>query len=78
MMGVPPLVCVPLRADDNRVTRGGTPGNHTPKHYMVIILCIVWLPYSVWVVDALVLPRVTGSAAQYMTHPGLLLRWWRR
>lgn len=22
MMGVPPLVCVPLRADDNRVIRG--------------------------------------------------------
>lgn len=77
MMGVPPLVCVPLRVDDNRVIRGYA-GVTTPKHYMVIILCIVWLPYSVWVVDALVLPRVTGSATQYVTHPGLLLRWWRR
>lgn len=66
MMGVPPLVCVPLRADDNRVIRGVRRGSHTPKHYMVIILCIVWLPYSVWVVDETRLPL----GAPYCPHRG--------
>lgn len=69
MMGVPPWYVYPSEQTIT-VSSGGAPGNHTPKHYMVIILCIVWIPYGVWVVDALVLPRVTGSVAQYVTRPG--------
>ena len=31
MMGVPPLVCVPLRADDNRVIKEGYARVTTPQ-----------------------------------------------